>query len=443
MKVFWSWQSDTPGKTGRHFIRGALDAAVEELKRDLALVEPSEREAVDAMHVDQDRQGVAGSTDLFPEILKKIAASDIVVADVTSIGIIDPEVKKAKKGEKPKRLINSNVAIELGYSYHVRTNSFVLLVMNNHYGKHEDLPFDLRHKGGTVAFTLAPDAVKAEIERIGKMLTRRFVDEIRLCLSAKAVEQETAKSLPSPQAFNSAPIGAAPALYFKRGEILATAGLPGEQAFTFKEDRAAYLRLFPAHSVDSPGMARVVREFNMGRAMPMSERADGINGRNKYGGITFDSQGRDTLTAFTQSFATGELWGINGYVLRPHNINGVEHTIVPIIAFEKMFVKALTNYVAIATQAFHFSPPFTVIMGVWGLVDAYLTAPGGQLGAGQQIGPIYESEYQKTETLSATDEASIKGVLRSFFMSFYDLAATPRDQILTNKLVAAHDLPAR
>ena len=24
MKIFWSWQSDTPGKTGRHFVRDAL-----------------------------------------------------------------------------------------------------------------------------------------------------------------------------------------------------------------------------------------------------------------------------------------------------------------------------------------------------------------------------------------------------------------------------------
>jgi len=32
MKVFWSWQSDTPGKIGRHFVRDALQAAIERLK---------------------------------------------------------------------------------------------------------------------------------------------------------------------------------------------------------------------------------------------------------------------------------------------------------------------------------------------------------------------------------------------------------------------------
>jgi hypothetical protein len=443
MKIFWSWQSDTPGKIGRHFIRRALDASVDELKRDLTLVEPDEREALKTMHVDQDRQGVAGSSDLFTEILKKIASSDIVVADVTSTGMVDPEIKKQKEGEKPKRLINSNVAIELGYAYHARTNSFVLLVMNDHYGKHEDLPFDLRHKGGTVVFTLSPNASKTEIESASKTLTKRFVNEIKLCLATKAQEQQKAMSAPLPQLFASAAVVTGPAFYFKRGEVLATAGLPGEQEFTFKEDRAAYLRLHPVHGGNSPGMAKVVNEFSAGRAMPMSERMGGVNSRNKYGGITFEFQGTDTLTAFTQGFATGELWGVNGYVLRPHTVNGTEHTIVPIITFEKIFVKTLTSYVAIATRVFGYSPPFTVVMGVSGLVNAYLTAPGGPLNIGQQIGPIYEPTYQQIETLSATDDTSIKVVLRKFFSSFYDLAAVSRNQILTDAEVTAHDLPPR
>jgi hypothetical protein len=196
MKLFWSWQSDTPGKTGRHFVRDALDAAVTELKRDLTLDEPREREALNAMHVDQDRQGVAGSVDLFPEILKKIEASDLVIADVTLIGIVDPALPKPQDNEREKHLINSNVAIELGYAYRARTNSFVLLVMNDHYGKHEDLPFDLRHKGGTIVFTLAPNATKAEITKAGKALKSRLVDAIRLCLSAKMAEEDASAPVP-------------------------------------------------------------------------------------------------------------------------------------------------------------------------------------------------------------------------------------------------------
>jgi hypothetical protein len=31
VKIFWSWQSDTPGKTGRHFVRDVLRAVVDDL----------------------------------------------------------------------------------------------------------------------------------------------------------------------------------------------------------------------------------------------------------------------------------------------------------------------------------------------------------------------------------------------------------------------------
>ena len=39
MKVFWSWQSDTPGKTGRHFVRDALAEAVARLRQPADSVE--------------------------------------------------------------------------------------------------------------------------------------------------------------------------------------------------------------------------------------------------------------------------------------------------------------------------------------------------------------------------------------------------------------------
>lgn len=81
MKVFWSWQSDTPGNIGRHFVRDALKAAIEQLKTDPDIVEPSEREARNALHVDHDRQGVPGSPDLVRTILEKIDASSVVVCD--------------------------------------------------------------------------------------------------------------------------------------------------------------------------------------------------------------------------------------------------------------------------------------------------------------------------------------------------------------------------
>jgi len=45
MKIFWSWQSDTPKDIGRFFVRDALREAIQALKTDEHVLEPLEREA--------------------------------------------------------------------------------------------------------------------------------------------------------------------------------------------------------------------------------------------------------------------------------------------------------------------------------------------------------------------------------------------------------------
>jgi hypothetical protein len=164
MKIFWSWQSDTPGNIGRYLVRDALNDAIEKLKQDED-VEDAPRD----LHLDHDIKNVTGSPDLVRTILEKIEKSEVVVADVTIVG----------KAGKDKCLINSNVAIELGYSWHACTDTRVLLVFNEHYGAYADLPFDLRHKGGAVVFDLAPEADTKEIEAQRKSLASEFARKLK------------------------------------------------------------------------------------------------------------------------------------------------------------------------------------------------------------------------------------------------------------------------
>jgi hypothetical protein len=149
MKIFWSWQSDTPEQIGKYLVRDALKVAVDRLKQAEDIDEPTR----DDLHLDQDTQGTTGSPDLVPTIFRKIEESEVIVADVTIV----------RKTDEDKRLINSNVAIELGYALHACTDARVLLVFNQHYGSYEHLPFDLRHKGGGVVFNLAPQADRKQI----------------------------------------------------------------------------------------------------------------------------------------------------------------------------------------------------------------------------------------------------------------------------------------
>jgi len=149
MKIFWSWQSDTPGEIGRYLVRDALKDAIQQLKQADEIKDATR----DALHLDQDIQGTTGSPDLVRTILQKIENSEVVVADVTIVGRTD-------QGEC---LINSNVGIELGYALHACTDERVVLTFNMHYGKYEDLPFDLRHKGGAVVFDVAPGMDRGKI----------------------------------------------------------------------------------------------------------------------------------------------------------------------------------------------------------------------------------------------------------------------------------------
>lgn len=135
-------------------MRDALDDAVEKLKEQNEIDEPSEREVKDALHVDQDRQGVPGSPDLAATILSKIKETTVFVADVTPVG----EVFSNDVGLKKKKIINPNVAIELGYALNHPGDGALIMVMNTHYGEIDDLPFDLRHKAGPIRYCLSPDA---------------------------------------------------------------------------------------------------------------------------------------------------------------------------------------------------------------------------------------------------------------------------------------------
>ena len=119
MKVFWSWQSDLPGKISRHFVRHALDQAIAELNATLAVEEPLRESDVS---LDHDRKGTPGSPALAELIFEKIRSADVFVADVTPVGqtIANPA----------KKLINANVAIELGFAIGAHSDRKLLMVLN-------------------------------------------------------------------------------------------------------------------------------------------------------------------------------------------------------------------------------------------------------------------------------------------------------------------------
>ena len=179
MKVFWAWQYDLPGKISRHFIRSALEDAIAQINQIQDIDEPDEFFQTGLMQLDYGRKDLKGSPDLAIEILKKIDAATVFVGDVTPVGKGQPYKTDDGKDSDGKLLMNPNVAIELGYALKSLTTENVLMVMNNHYGRRDDMPFDLGHKSGPILYRLAPDASKQEIEAQKKKLVATLAEALR------------------------------------------------------------------------------------------------------------------------------------------------------------------------------------------------------------------------------------------------------------------------
>ena len=143
LTVFYSWQSDRPGKLCRHFIEIALQDAADRL---------SDRRSVEVV-VDSDTKNVPGTPPITAVILEKIEACDVFVADVTFVG----ETAEPTEDGAPKRLPNPNVMGEFGYALAKKSWRRVLLAMNEAYGPAKDLPFDLGHFRKPATYTVATE----------------------------------------------------------------------------------------------------------------------------------------------------------------------------------------------------------------------------------------------------------------------------------------------
>lgn len=128
VKVFYSWQTDLPRPHNYTLIRKALERAVENIQKDgLFPVFPI---------LERDTFDRSGSVAIADTILEKIKETSVFVGDVSIIN----------KGSRKRKTSNPNVLLETGFAVHRLGWARVVLVNNDHYGKVESLPFDIRHR---------------------------------------------------------------------------------------------------------------------------------------------------------------------------------------------------------------------------------------------------------------------------------------------------------
>lgn len=419
MKVFWSWQSDTPGKTGRHFVRKALNDAIEELRQPEDVEEPSERDIRNDLHLDHDRLGVTGSPRLLDTIFKKIDACAVFVGDVTPVATI-PAVGTGDDKRREKRNMNPNVAIELGYAFKTVSELNVLMVLNTNYGAREHLPFDIQGNAGPIMYNLPPDADATRIKAEAASLKGQFVAALRGFIK-QAVQGTT------PPALIRTPSTSSPAVFFQVGEVLASFGEERDrEEYGFDTDRGFYLRMIPRTAPPAP-ISRTALMQALGRQPldTLSNDGGGTSALNRYGAaaVALRSASNGTLRSFTQAFQNGELWGFAPWVLEEHGNFG---RYIPLGAVERVMLRALPRYLKYAEEL-GVHAPYTLELGAVGVEGLNIVVGNGP---DDRIGPIYDGEILTSVVLNDTKRASQAAALLKLFQDLCAVTGYPRPDVV-------------
>jgi hypothetical protein len=422
MKIFWSWQADTHGKTGRHFVRDALSKAIEELKQPDDVEEPLEREARENVHLDQDRQGVPGSPDLAATIFKKIDDAAVFVSDMTLVA----EIRDAD-GNVKKRLINPNVALECGYALRALTDASVLMVQNTHYGSRDELPFDLRHKAGPLQYDLAPGATKKEIAAEHIKLRATFVAALRpYLLQGKGTAT-------APEPFQETEATTKCGIFWQPGDVLAVAGATpyasatgrqdAEQIdYRFDEPRIFYLRLIPTKALPEKLRITTIADIVEKRLLHgLSKYSHSVVGcRNNFGAIAYQPQtSGNTLVALSQLFRNGEIWGVSSTLIATHN----RALVIPMVMLVDVYERAIANFMKVASEHMGITPPYTIEFGAVGLKGVHTSIPQHMNPFANQISDsIFENELVIRRVLNSNESAAIDRIVEDFSRQLFDLA---------------------
>jgi hypothetical protein len=353
MKVFWSWQSDTPANLNKEFVKEALTQALEQVSDDLGFTEAERPE------VDHDTKGAPGLVAIVEEIFKKIEQATVFVGDVTYVG----------KTEKGRLLPNPNVLIELGHALTSVGYEGIILVANSAFGGAvEDLPFDLRHRRGPITYKLPAGATPEQRAKALQKLTEALVVALTSNLGAAIVKRDADVTFdlhPSRPGDRST--------WLKEEEKLrhTDAGWSSrEREWVVPELPRAYMRLIPASWKTKPNRHQVSNANDNVRLWAFGPSNQGDYGPNDHGVVSVGFLGTDSNEAIgaTQWFNdTGEIWGFTNAATYPHP-SGRRGISSPTIAKEwDKFLRKGLHFL----EHFGATGPIRVEAGVSGLDNTY------------------------------------------------------------------------
>lgn len=409
MRVFYSWQSDTPPKNGHYFIRDALQQAIDELATDLELEEAERPE------LDHDTKGLQGAPAIAAAILEKIDACDVFVADVSLVGATTDD----------KKLINSNVAIELGYALKAKGYEALLLVMNTDCGPGEELPFDLKHRRWPTQFSLSNDADKAARAAAMKKLVGALKPILKSYMDAhREAENQPPEAVGTPAEFAAVATTISPAHYFDPDEELVPEDRErGWAALTCPYKSLLYIRMHPEIAVPQLPEKQAATLLWEHQIAPLHTGGDGhSNDRNRYGGIIYSSDRKSRFVwSATQLFRSKEIWGVDASVMAGSIKDDRSGDMLQVIsgrACEEIIAYGVKSYLKFAREVLDYPLPVMVEVGASNAEGYYM---GGVVRYfDPHWGPVYRDHIQKRCVLEDWGNEAVNEILLSIFEEFFD-----------------------
>jgi len=410
MKVFWSWQSDHPGKISRFLIRDAIEDAIQLLKLHADILEPDQRDRADKLELDHDRKNVPGSPKLADTIFEKITNAAVLVADVTPVASLRRIEEDGKK--RTKKVMNPNVAIELGYGLHALSEERFIMIMNQHYGKRSDLPFDLSHYAGPILYRLEPDATADEIKACKSLLTYQIRD---------ALKQQLVLATPVPVAELYVPASPkqSTGLFFEYYDTLGSYGdyAYERQDFSFQNGGSFSLRVYPKYRDELEfRRAELLIKLNETQLPAFGRNSGGFRLTNTHGAIIIEptNSHSDSISACTQVFPSGEIWGVSEGLIIERNSR---RHIAPLVV-RAALLNTIPKYLSFAVDACGMSFPFYVEFSASRLMDCHLFYGGDD---GYFI-PLLDTHFSQKLEIQSADTERVKELVETFLKDVYDLA---------------------
>ena len=386
--VFWSWQSDQPPRETRSLIRDALIAALDRIAVDL--------EEADRPEIDHDTKDVPGSPDIVASILAKIETAAVFIADVTPIAVTDGG----------KHVANPNVLIELGYAKRALGTECVITAWNTALtnAKPEDLPFDMRHRRGPVAFHLPINAPTAELRKVRTEVSTELERRIRASLQVAgqvAIERndwrDSEPDIPG---------------IWKGGGTPLPVNLGYGESTKIRPEGApfGFARLLPTVWACAENWTEII-ERPTGHPLPLG-RCSGMDYGPTTGGFLIFRSSETvrnsgvTPTATRWFKETGELWGVASSFFNAGSSNSVFATNYAI----QRWTGWITENVRVA-MALGGTGPWRLRLGAEGLSDTTWPNRFGHDGDAFAL----ESRVEREITLSEINDDTVATAVREVF----------------------------